>query len=128
MVTMGGYPGGEFDSGAVVVNDAVDYVEVCRIQAAGRPVVLRLTAGVAAIDALKVGQAAVQAAAAVDLAVGTDLNAAVDAIPYCVPAIGGAPAIAIGGVHEVKIDSGAADLVISAKGANTTLRVQGRVR
>lgn len=128
-MVLGGSVDGTFDSGAVALADAGNYAEVCRIQANRRPVLLRLTAGVAAVEHVKVGQSAVKDAAAIDLAVNADLNAAILVIPYAIPAFGAGgavtPAIAAAGVHEVRIDSGAVDLVVSAKAAGTTLRVQG---
>jgi hypothetical protein len=120
---------GQVDSGAVAVTDAGSYVEVCRIQAEGRPVLIRGVVGAGgAIAHLKIAQSVVQAGDVNDVAEDAGLATATVTIPYILGST--IHETAANGSFQMKLASGAADYVVYAKKAtdNTTVRIVGRVQ
>lgn len=117
-----------FDSGAVAVTNAVLYVEVARIQADGRPILVQVDVGSGgAIAEFMVAQSVLQGATTRPLASNTDFATPTVAVPYV---LGSAVhTTAAGGSFQVKLDSGAGDYVVYAKKSttDTTVRVSGRV-
>jgi hypothetical protein len=128
MVTVG--PGGQarFDTAAVAVTDATNYVEVATIQASGRGVLLRIDVGAGgAIAHLKITQAADDLASDHNaLAEDTDFASATVAVPYVLGS--SIHQTAAGGSFQIRLAAGAAEYKVLAKKAtnNTTVRVRGR--
>jgi hypothetical protein len=116
-----------FDSGAVAVTDASNYVEVIKVQAEGRPILIQVTVGAGgAIAHLRIQQAVVQGGAMNVLAEDTDFNSPSVAMPYVLGST--VYQTAANGTFQVKLDSGAADYCVCVKKAttDTTVRVIGR--
>ncbi len=120
--------GNAFSTGAVAVTDAATYVEVARIAADSRPILIRCEVGAGgAIAHFKISQSVARDASVNTLAEDTDFATATNAMPYILGST--VHQTAANGSFQVKLDSGAADYVIYAKKAvgNTTVTVTGRV-
>ena len=127
-MTINGTPGNEFDSGAVAVTSSSTYVEICTIQAAGRPLSIHGDAGAGgALAHLKLTSSPVLGGTHKDLAEDTDFATATTSIPRCQPS--NPHAKAGGGTFQMKLDAGQGEYTIYAKkvSGDTTLRIRGRV-
>lgn len=117
---------GKLDGDTQIVNDASNYVEIYKIIAESRSVVLTLTVGSAgALAGLKVTQATCTGGTHRDLSAGTDFNTSTVAIPWCLPT--NPHLAAADAVIQMRLQSGAWEYSIWAKksATNTTLTLEG---
>ena len=114
-----------FDLPAVALADAGTFAAAGTIRADGRTVSIHGKNGLGVLTDLRISSSSVRDGVQVPLATGADLNAAVAGVVSIRPAY---PAcLAIGCDWELLLDAKAADYLVEAKGAATTLRITGMV-
>jgi len=119
----------EFDTLiGVPVTSSSNWSRVCQVSPCGHKTLFCGVVGPSgALGHLKVTQALSVGGTHVDLVIDSGLDAAIDAVPYCVPS--GAYLTAASGVFQFVIDSDAIEIGIWAKKASsdTTLRISGSI-
>ena len=112
----------------VAVTSSSDWVRICQITPKGHKVIFCGEVGPdGALGHLRVTQAATDVGVHNTLVEDTGLNAATDAIPYCIPT--NAYITAASGTFQFLVDSGAVEVSIWAKKASddTTLKISGSI-